>query len=270
MRYRVALVLLLAPALHAEAPAEGRPHLEDRGGQTIPTSLFGTYFEKGQWLVYPFYEYVKNSEDEYHPSELGSVGDTDFLGESEEHEALIFLGYGLTRSLALEFEAAVWTKKTLHKAPEDPSPLPETIEESGLGDVETQLRWLWREETATRPAWYSFFEVTFPTRKSEDVLIGTDKWEGSAGIGFIRGFRWGTLNGRIAVGEIEYALEYLKRTSERWRFVATLEGEEEEVSVIGEAQWFVRPNVFVKLNMGFGITPKAPDYAPEVGVMFAF
>lgn len=274
MRYEFGItfaVVLLVPILSQTAAAdEPLPYyLEDRGADTIPTSLFGTYIKKGELLVYPFYEYIKNNEDEYHPSELGSVGGTDFLGTSKEHEALIFIGYGLTHSLALEFEAAVWTTKTLHTAPEDTSPLPDRLEESGVGDVEAQLRWLWHEETAHGPAWYSFFEVVFPTQKDK-VLIGTQDWEGAAGIGLIRGFRWGTLNARIAVGENEYALEYLKRTSDRWRFVATLEGEEEEVSLVGEAQWFIRPNIFLKLNSGFGITSKAPDFAPEVGVMFSF
>jgi hypothetical protein len=39
---------------------------------------------------------------------------------------------------------------------------------------------------------------------------------------------------------------------------------------VGEAQWFVRPNVFVKLNSGVGLTSKATDWAPEIGVVFSF
>ena len=262
------LALVLSPVTAADA--QGPPFFRDRGEPTIPTSLFGTYIRHRELLVYPFYEYIKNNEDEYAPGELGSVGTTDFLGRSEEHEALIFVGYGLTESLAVEFEAALWTRKTLDTASEDMSSLPDRLEESGLGDVEAQLRWLWRRETEERPALYAFFELVFPAQRGK-VLIGTQEWEGAVGIGFIRGFRWGTLNGRIGVGsENEYALEYLRRTSDRWRFVATLEGEEDEVSVIGEAQWFVKPNVCLKLNSGFGVTRKAPDFAPEVGVLFAF
>ncbi len=264
------LAVVLSPQPTAAADDPRPPYLRDRGEGTIPTSLFGTYIKDGELLVYPFYEYTTNREDEYAPSELGSIGTQDFLGKSTEQEALIFIGYGLTESLAVEFEAALWTSKSLKTAPEDLSPLPDRLQESGLGDVEAQLRWLWRRETESRPAWYTFFEVVFPFQKDK-VLIGTQEWEGSVGTGVIRGFRWGTLNGRLSVGsEVEYALEYLKRTSERWRFVATLEGEEDEVSLIGEAQWFIRPNVFLKLNSGFGITKKAPDLAPEIGVVFSF
>jgi hypothetical protein len=99
------------------------------------------------------------------------------------------------------------------------------------------------------------------------------------GTGIIRGFKWGTLNARVSIaydGEEnkvelgEYALEYLKRVNERWRFVATLEGEEDEVSVIGEAQLTLRPGAILKLNSGFGVTKKAANFAPEIGVLFTF
>ena len=89
----------------------------------------------------------------------------------------------------------------------------------------------------------------------------------------------GTLNGRIAVAfdgedqriEIgEYAIEYLKRVSDRWRYVATIEGESAEVALIGEVQWFFSSHAMLKLNCGFGLTTQAPDIAPEVGVLFHF
>lgn len=269
---RACCALVFAIVLSSAAAAQDQEpyYLQDRGAGTIPTSLFGTYIKHGEFLFYPFYEYIKHNDDEYKPAEFGSVGERDFFGKSTEHEGLIFIGYGFTERLAGEFEAAFWTKKTLDTAPEDTSPLPDRLEESGLGDVEAQLRWLWREETADRPAYYSFFELVFPFQKNK-VLIGTQEWEAAAGFGFIRGFRWGTLNGRIGVGsESEYALEYLRRTSDRWRWVATLEGEEDEVSLIGEAQCFIRPNILLKLNSGFGITKKAPDFTPEIGVLFSF
>lgn len=64
--------------------------------------------------------------------------------------------------------------------------------------------------------------------------------------------------------------KYLKRLSENWRVVATLEGEDDELVLIGEVQWYINSNMFVKINSGFGLTEKAPDFAPEVGVMFVF
>jgi hypothetical protein len=42
------------------------------------------------------------------------------------------------------------------------------------------------------------------------------------------------------------------------------------VEVIGEAQVFLTPNIFLKLNDAFGATSKATDWAPEVGLMFSF
>lgn len=253
------------------------PHLEDRG-KDIPTSQFGTYVEDHQLLVYAFYEYTKNNDAEYKPSELGFVGDEDFLGKQTENEALIFLGYGFTDRLAVEFEAALWASSELQKAPDDPSALPDRIEESGLGDVESQVRWLWTRETATRPMLYSFFEVVFPFQKDR-LILGTQDWETALGFGVVRGFRWGTLNGRVSAkydaedGQVEvgeYALEYLHRTSPRWRWVATLEGEDDEVSLIGEAQWTLTPHAILKVNCGFGVTKKAEDIAPEIGILFTF
>jgi hypothetical protein len=42
------------------------------------------------------------------------------------------------------------------------------------------------------------------------------------------------------------------------------------VSLIGEAQWFISRRTFFKFNCGFGLTEKAPDIAPEIGIMFSF
>ena len=68
----------------------------------------------------------------------------------------------------------------------------------------------------------------------------------------------------------EYALEYLKRVNDKWRFVATLEGEDDEIALIGEGQLTLRPGTILKLNSGFGLTEKAVDIAPEIGVLWRF
>ncbi len=34
-------------------------------------------------------------------------------------------------------------------------------------------------------------------------------------------------------------------------------------------QWHCNRNVFLKANTGFGVTSKATDFAPEVGIMFS-
>ena len=257
-------------------------YLQDRG-PGIPTSLFGTYIESGQWMLYPFLEYDRNDDEEYSPIELGFprpgfVGEEEFFGRSTQEEAVLFVGYGISDALAVEFEAELYASATFDKSPLDTSPVPARIKESGFAGAEAQLRWLWREETPDRRAMYSFLEVEFPFQDTK-VLIGAQDVEFAVGTGFIRGYRWGTLNGRISIaydGEEEkvelgeYALEYLKRVNDKWRLVATLEGEDDEVSVIGEAQLTLRPGAILKLNSGFGITEKAADFAPEIGVLFTF
>jgi hypothetical protein len=273
-------VLLQPSPSNAQEPLPD--YLKDRG-PGIPTSLFGTYIESGQWMLYPFLEYERNDEEEYGPAELGFprpgfVGEEEFFGRSTQREAVFFLGYGLSDALAVEFEAELYASATLDKSPLDTSPVPARLEESGFAGAEAQLRWMWREETPERRAMYSFFEVEFPFQDTK-VLIGAQDLEFSVGTGFIRGYRWGTLNGRISLaydGEEnkiefgEYALEYLKRLNDKWRLVATLEGEDDEVSMIGEAQLTLRPGAILKLNSGFGITEKAADFTPEIGVLFTF
>lgn len=274
----VAWILALAIASPARGQETPLPdYLADRG-RGVATSLFGTYVEKGDFVVYPFYEYTKTTAFEYKPKELGYTGGEDYLGKLVEHEYLLYLAYGISDRVIVELEGAVYTKATFDRAANDPSDVPARLEESGLGDVETQIRWRWSEETDRRPELFSFFEVVFPFQKSEQ-LIGTSDWEAAFGFGVIRGYRWGTITGRVALaydgednsGELgEYAFEYLKRVSPQWRLVATLEGESDELSAIGEAQWHFSDRAFLKLNCGFGISEKAPDVAPEVGLLFRF
>jgi hypothetical protein len=120
--------------------------------------------------------------------------------------------------------------------------------------------------------------VVFPFQRDR-VLIGTQDWEIIQGFGLTRGFRFGTLTGRVSASYTaedkavifgEYALEYLKRIGPRWRGVLAMEGEQDEAAAIAELQWEFSPRALLKLNNGFGITSKAPDLAPEVGIVFSF
>ncbi|HEY5566319.1 MAG TPA: hypothetical protein VIM81_03635 [Gammaproteobacteria bacterium] len=256
-------------------PAETPAYLRDRG-DGLPTSLFGTYIRRAELLVYPFYEYEKNTADEYEPFELGFPGAGEFLGESKENELVLFVAYGFTDRLALEIEGALHADATFEKARDDPSTQWQRLEESGLGEIETNLRYRWREETDDRPELFSYLEIAYPFQR-DDLLIGAQDWEIGAGVGWIKGRPWGTILGRVSLvydGEEskfelgEYAVEYLKKISSEWSFVAALEGEDDEIAVIGEGQWFFGRRAFLKFNAGFGLTEKAPDFAPEVGVMF--
>ena len=278
----VTLVFLVGPD-GASAQGEVRPlasstdRLRDRG-EGLPTSMFGTYVRRGELLLYPFFEYYRDQNFEYKPSELGAVGEEDFRGRYRANEALLFVAYGITENLAVEFEAAV-IKAQLDKSPADPSTLPLRLEESGLGDIEGQIRWRWNRETDERPEFFSYTEVVLPHNRDK-VLIGTPGWEVKFGTGLVRGFSWGTLTARAAVEYDEasashfdggeYAVEYLRRISPSWRVYAGLEGTQDEVTLIGEVQWHVSPGVVVKINNGVGVTSKATDWAPEVGVAFSF
>ena len=108
---------VLPGAVNAQEPILPEPgsvpsYLRDRGVGT-PTSMFGTYVREGELLVYPFYEYYRNADEEYSPDEFGYGLDEDFTGKFTQSEWLIFLGYGLTANLALEFEAVLYTHRDI-------------------------------------------------------------------------------------------------------------------------------------------------------------
>jgi hypothetical protein len=270
---RAAALMLVLPA--GGARAELPPHLRDRG-TGVATSMFGTYVREGELLVYPFFEWYADSNYEYKPSEFDHGLDVDFRGRYRASEGLLFLGYGLTRDVALELEAAMITAE-LEKSPADPTSMPGDFEESGLGDVEAQVRWRFLEERGSRPEAFTYFETVFPLQKHRR-LIGTRDWEYKLGAGMTRGFRFGTFTLRAAAeysreeGKFEageYALEYLRRLSPAWRIVALIEGNQlDEVELITEAQWHFHPRAFLKLNLGLGLTPNATDFAPEMGILF--
>ena len=252
----VAAMLLVAIPAHAQVSFD---RARDRG-PGVSTSLFGVYVQPGELLVYPFFEYYRDNNLEYEPFDFGYVDQTEHRGRYRAKEGLVFIGYGISASL--------------NKSPLDTSALPLRLEESGLGDVEGQLRWRWRRETDSRPELFSYFETVLPTAETGS-LIGTSEWEFKLGFGVIRGLRWGTITARAAVatsgGTVEpgeFAVEYLKRLTNRFRVFGAIEGSQDEVELITEAQVFLAPNVFLKLNNAFGVTSKATDWAPEVGVMF--
>jgi hypothetical protein len=253
---------------------EAAPFLQDRG-PGVATSMFGTYVRKGEWLFYPFFEYYRDSNLEYAPSEFGVPGDQDHRARYRAREGLFFVSYGITDDLAVEFEMAT-IRATFEKASADLSTVPARIEESGLGDVEGQVRWRWRRETLQRPEVFSYAELVVPHHRDRP-LTGTAGWEVKLGTGVTRGFSWGTLTGRAALEYDsssssrldlgEYAVEYLRRISSRWRAYVGIEGNTDELTLITEMQFHISPSVFVRLNNGVGLTSKATDWAPEIGVL---
>ncbi len=253
------------------------PYLADRG-TGIATSMFGEYVHKGELLIYPFYEFTLFNHFEYKPAELGFAVDQDFRGKFREHEANFLLALGVSDRIALELESALFTTARLRKDPSDPSALPTSLKESGFGDTQAEIRYRFAHETVRRPEVFSYLEVDFPFQRSRRI-IGTQTWAYKFGAGAIRGFSFGTLTARLA-GEYdeadkqvvfgEYAIEYLKRLSPRFRFYTGMEGDQDEVEWIVEGQYWFARRVHLKLNSAFGVTSKAPDFAPEIGIMFSF
>ena len=267
----LALVLAAAGAATADTlPA----YLADRGAG-VPSSMFGTYIEPGAFHFYPYFEYYYDNNSEYEPYEFGYGLEQEFRGKYRASEALVFLGYGFTDWWAQELEIA-WIKAELTKAADDPTQMPDTLSESGIGDIETQARFRWLQETESRPEVFNYVEVVFPN-EGDLGLIGTADWEFKLGTGVTRGFGWGTLTARVAVEYDraerkaalgEYAVEYLKRVSPAWRIYLGVEGSDDEVELIPELQWHFSRFAYAKFNNAMGLTSKATDWAPEVGVMF--
>lgn len=270
-------MIAMMPLPRGSCFAEEFPvYLRDRG-TGIPTSILGVYVRDNELLIYPFYEYYSDSDFEYEPADFGFGSTEELRGRYHAHEALIFFGYGISDRLAVEFEAGV-ISANLDKSGEDTSALPPELKESGLSDVEVQIRWRWNRETVRTPEFFNFFEVVFPTG-DKNSLIGTSDWELALGTGLIKGFSWGTTTFRFAfdydaaenkfgIGEV--AVEYLKRLSDSFRFAAMVEGSEDEISLVPQLQWYFTPNVSLKVNTGFGLTSKAIDFAPEFGIVFSF
>ena len=253
------------------------PYLADRG-TGIATSMFGEYVRSNELLVYPFYEFTSFKQMEYKPAELGFGLDQDFRGKFREHEANFFLAYAFNDRVALELESALFTSARLWKDPSDPSAMPATIKESGFGDTQAEIRYRVAQENMKRPELFSYLEVDFPFQRNR-LIIGTQTWAYKFGVGAIKGFSFGTLTTRVA-GEYdesdkqvvfgEYALEYLKRFSPKFRFYTGMEGDQDEVEWIVEGQYWLSQHVHLKLNTALGVTSKAPDFAPEIGIMFSF
>jgi hypothetical protein len=276
----LAIALAVMPPGRALEAQDLPAYLRDRG-TGVRTSVLGSYVRQGELLVYPFFEWYKDRNLEYKPSELGyGASQVDYRGRYRASEGILFFGYGVSADLALEFEAAVISAEVKTASNDTSNPKPLRVRESGLGDVEGQIRWRFQRETESRPEWFTYFGSVFPLQKSKHV-IGTQHWEFFGGVGMTRGFQWGTLTVRAAaefspaaspkIDAGEYAIEYLRRLSPAWRVVAAIEGNQvDEVSLLTEGQWRFARNAVLKINNAWGLTPNAVDFAPELGIMFSF
>jgi len=277
-----ALTLSVVAGRPSRAGAQAAPQwrFRDRGAG-VPASMFGTYIGRGQLLVFPAFAYSSDHNREYQPAQLGFGLAQDFGGQYRSSEGQIFVGYGVTDRLAVEFEAGV-IHVSLDKASNDPSGMPTRIEASGLADMEGQLRLRLASETARFPEVFSYLEVTAPSHR-RDPLIGDRIWDVRPGVGVVRGFSWGTFTTRVTVEYNhddrqwdlgEFSIEYLKRLSPSWRLNLAIEGGEtgapDEWDLVSGVRWRVLDFLFLKLDNALGISSKATDWAPQIGLMMSF
>ena len=269
----------LAHAVHAQAHALASSW-GDRGAG-VPASMFGTYVSRGQLLVFPFLAYTTDHNREYEPAQLGGGPDGAFLGKYKNSAAQIFVAYGLTDWLALELEGSVLSA-TLDRSPSDPSGTTRRISESGLSDIEGHVRMRLARENGTRPELFAFLEVQAPSQRNK-LIIGDDAWDLKPGIGAVRAFPWGTMSIRTTVEYNrddthwdlgESSIEYLRRLSPAWRVYAGIEGGEtggpDEWELNLGVHWSVTRLLTVRVDNGVGISAKANDWSPQIGVLFTW
>lgn len=276
-----ALVLAAVAGLRtqalAQADATGRSR--DRGAG-IPASIFGTYIERGQLLVFPFVAYARDHDREYNPSKLGFGLAEDFRGRFQSTEVQLFVAYGVSDRIALEFEASR-IRATFDKSPRDSSTLPAHVVESGLADFEGHVRLRLLRETDGRPEVFGFVEVTAPSHR-HSILIGDQNWDFRPGLGVVRGFSWGTMTFRT---NVEYnrddrsldlgetSLEYLRRISSSVRLNLAIEGGEtgapDEWELVTGVRWRLGKSLFVKADNVVGLFSKATDWSPQIGITLA-
>ncbi|MFZ0389497.1 MAG: hypothetical protein WAN36_03485, partial [Calditrichia bacterium] len=256
------------------------PFPNDRGA-AIPTSLFGTFIRPGELLVYPFFEYQLDNNREYQPAQYGYGKDEDFRAKFHGSSEQIYVGYGFTDWLVAEFEFAYMDVR-FEKSPDDHSPLPPKIHETGLGDFEGQIRMRWAKETKGRPEIFGFLDVTVPSQNGK-LLIRDPDWNFKPGIGVIKSFSWGTLlfrtdleyNREASSPDIgETAIEYLRRFSPSGLLNLGIEGGEggapDEWNLITGVHLRLADWAYLKLNNSLGITSKATDWVPQGGLLFSF
>ena len=211
---------------------------------------------------------------------LGDPGGQDYLGHYRDLSEQLFIAYGVTDWLAVELEGS-YVQAALQRDAADRSGTPPRIEESGLGDLEGELRGRLLRETPRWPELFAFLEITAPSNRKQ-VLIGDPLWDFKPGLGVIKGFSWGTVTFRT---DLEYnqddqawdlgetSLEYLKRISPVGTARLAIEGGEtgapDEWTLDSGVYWTVADHVTLRIDNSLGVFPKAPDFTEQIGLMFS-
>ena len=252
-------------------------YFHDRG-KGMWTSLFGTYIQKHELLIYPFFEYSYQHDFEYPSSDPGFNGDQTYRSKYKQGEYLVYLGYAINNWMGVEFESGVYT--SIKKASADTSKVPTTYKETGFGDTQIEFNFRLLTETSNRPDVFAYQEFDLPFQKNKHIT-GKQELQSKSGVGLSKGFSFGTLTSRFAIiwapqaGTVkigEYSLEYLKRISPVVRIYSGFEG-----TNLGELEYFAevqphfgkRKDSFIRLNDGIGLTNQTLDHLPEIGVLIS-
>ncbi len=238
----------------------------------IRTSVFGTYVQPHQLIVFPFVAHTWDRNFEYAPSAFGGVGPEDMRGRYRSNEAQLFVAYGVTDWLALEIEGSR-ISATFEKSPSDVSGTPARINESGFADIAGQLRF------RLNPGFFASIELLPPSHKRK-VLIGDAQWNVKGEIGLMRGFRWGMMTFRTTVeynrGDThpdlgETSLEYLRQMSRAFRLFLAIEGGEggapDDWTFVSGGRWRLTDGLFLKFDNALGLLSKSTDWESQLGIV---
>ncbi len=283
--HAAALAVLCGICLcHNPARAEDVPqsagYLRDRG-PGVPTSLSGIYLNRDEWLGAASYQHLENRGFQYSPEEFGFVDDNDYLGKYESSGGILFVGYGVSESIALGLKVTGGSIK-LTKASDDLTSMPVEMKESGIGEIAPELTWRFMTETAHRPELYTIVSVLIPQNRDKN-LIGTQDWVVLPGVGLNRGFSWATLSARMnfeydsasesAIDFGKWSIEGQRKFSDVWWVSAGLEGQVgggsnfDEAWQIAFVQWSPTPHVTVRFGSRIGLTQQTEGWTGEIGIV---
>ena len=265
----IALALVLAPP-SAASVADGAPE------PGVPTSLAGTGIARQELLVIPSFEHSRNRGFQYNPEEFGYGPGHDYHAERRTTEGTVFVGYGLTRNVAVEFEAGRGAVE-LRKSADDTTAMPARLRESGTTGVTARISWLMRPESAGRAAWFGFVDASLPHDRARS-LIGRRGVSWLVGVGAERTSRWGTVSARhsfewdtASISPLdwgEFAVSWNRDVRRHTRATGAIEGQLDEIWLVLQVDQALGRRLSARFRNGVGLTRTASGLAPEAGLMW--
>lgn len=250
-------------------------------GSGVPLSPTGIYLGLGEWLGLASYQSLKNRGFQYAPDEFGFAGEDDHLGDYRFSGGTVFLGYGISPSLAVGLKVTGGSTKLI-KAPDDLSAMPPEMKESGLGEIAPEVSWRFMTETGSRPELFTYVSVLVP-HDTDKNLIGTHDWVVLPGIGLNRQFSWATLAARMgfeydtasasALDFGKWSIEGQRRLSEAWWVSVGLEGQVgggsnfDEVLQTTFIEWSASPHIALRLGSRIGLTTMTEGWSGDIGIV---